>query len=105
MPFPNLLAWVVLVAVPLNLVSVLILVLGTRQNPKNRVLRHDAITAVVVLLQVIVFGLIFVNNDTVPPPLPTEWTKLITRLTLAVLAYVPALLFIGWYLFNGHDEP
>lgn len=87
----SLLALIVLIiGVPLNLLVTGMLWQRHKVSPTNRVLRERFITAAVVLVLVVVFGLIFVNNDRLPPPLDTDVTKLITRLAFLGLAVIPA---------------
>ena len=94
----NLLGLVVLlVGTPLNVIVTVMLWRRSMAHPQLRVLRERAVTASLVLLAVIVFGLIFVNNDTVPPPLPAEVTKWVTRSVLLALAIVPALYWLLLY--------
>jgi hypothetical protein len=95
---PMLLGWLVLViGVPLNLFVVGMLLRKSRARPDLRVLRERFITAVVILALVLVYGLIFVNNDTIPPPFDLATTKLITRLAMLGLAIVPASIWLWLY--------
>lgn len=88
---------VLLVGVPLNLYVTLRLWGLHRASPEIKVLRERAIVAVVVLVTVLVFGLIFVNNDRLPPPLSIDATKVITRLVLLALAIIPAIYWLRLY--------
>lgn len=87
-----------LIGVPLNLAVVLILREKARQDPGARLLRKDLIAFAVILVHVLVFGVIFVNNDQIPPWLDTAATKIITRLGELALATVPAAIFLWIYL-------
>lgn len=88
---------VLLVGVPLNLYVTVRLWMLHRASPEIKVLRERAIVAAVVLFTVIVFGLIFVNNDQALPLLAGEATKLITRGVLLALAIIPALYWLRLY--------
>jgi hypothetical protein len=95
---PSLLAvLVVVVGVPLNLYVTRKLWGLSRSKPEVRVLRERALVSAVVLLIVAVFGLIFLNNDTVPPILGLDVTKIVTRLAIVVLAFVPAAYWLILY--------
>lgn len=101
----NLLGMLVLVlGVPLNAVVVYMLWRRSSAFPRIRVLNERAVTASLLLLAVFVFGLIFVNNDTVPPPLPAEVTKWVTRSVFLLLAVVPAVYWLVLYLIATNDE-
>jgi hypothetical protein len=63
----------------------------------HRVLRERGITATVVLLVVVVFGLIFTNNDLIPPPFNSESTKIVTRFAILSLAIIPAAYWLILY--------
>ena len=94
----NLLGLVVLlVGTPLNVIVTVMLWRRSMRYPELRVLRERAVTASLVLLTVVVFGLIFVNNDTLPPPLDVVITKWVTRVVLLLLAIVPALYWLLLY--------
>lgn len=96
--FDNILAVLVLVVgVPLNLLVTVLLWRRSHDNPRILVLRERLIVEVGVLLLTIVFGLIFLNNDSLPPPLSTEITKLVTRAVLLGVAVIPALYWLWLY--------
>ena len=98
MTLANVLGLLVLViGVPLNLYLVFRLHGLAKAHPDAWVLHERARLAVIVLVIVVVFGLIFVNNDTLPPPLNTDSTKLITRAALLTLAIVPAVSWLWRY--------
>ena len=98
MSLPNLLAIAVLVVgVPLNVIVAWMLWRRYREAPYIRTLRERLIVELAVLLVVVVFGLIFLNNDTLPPPLDLDITKIITRATLLVIAVVPAAYWLWLY--------
>lgn len=102
---PNLLGLLVLlVGTPLNLLVTVMLWRRSLNYPRIRVLRERAVVASAVLLTVVVFGLIFVNNDTLPPPLSTEITKWVTRAVLLLLAIVPALYWLILYRFTSRER-
>lgn len=88
---------VLLIGVPLNLYVTAKLLVLARSQPTFRVLRERAIVAVCVLLVVVVFGLIFLNNDTIPPFFGTDTTKIITRIAVLIVATVPALYWLRLY--------
>lgn len=90
-------ALVIGVGLPLNLYVTIRLWGLSRASPELRVLRERAVVAVAVLLLVIVFGLIFVNNDLVPPPLSFENTKFFTRITMLIVSVVPAAYWLWLY--------
>jgi hypothetical protein len=94
----NLLAVLTLVVgVPLNAYVVWRLGRLHRANPDLMVLRERGIVGTAVLINVVVFGLIFVNNDIVPPILGLDLTKLITRAVVLFMAIVPALYWLRLY--------
>lgn len=98
MNLPNILAIAVLVVgVPLNALVTVMLWRKSHAHPRIRVLRERLIAETAVLVLVIVFGLIFLNNDTLPPPLDTDVTKLVTRAVLLGVAVVPALYWLWLY--------
>jgi len=95
---PGLLGLLTLVVgVPLNLYLTIRLWRVARANPDLRVLRERAITASAVLLLVLVFGLIFLNNDAIPPWLAGEQTKLLTRLAMFLASVAPAAYWLWLY--------
>jgi hypothetical protein len=83
------------IGVPLNVAATLLLLRKSREAPHLRVLRERFLVAVVTTVAVLLFGLIFVNNDQTVPPLDLETTKWITRLAMLGLAVIPAA---GWIL-------
>lgn len=89
---------VLLVGVPLNTLVVVLLWRRSHANPGIRVLGERLVVAAFVLLVVTVFGLIFVNNDTVPPPLDISVTRLVTRTSMLLIAIVPAAYWL-WLWF------
>lgn len=97
------LAWVVLlVGVPLNVITTMLLLGKSRQAPGLRVLRERFITALVVTIVVLFFGVIFVNNDREVPWLGLDATKLITRFAMLGMAVIPA---VGWLLIYRRRRP
>lgn len=95
---PAVLAWlVILVGIPLNVGVAVLLLRKYRKAPHLRVLRERFVAELAVLLVVVVFGLIFANNDTLPPPLDTDATKLITRAAVLIIAIVPATYWLLLY--------
>ena len=97
MPVPELLGLgVLIVGVPLNLYVVMML-RRLRQEEPNPVLDVLLVLWVLVLIIAAIFGLIFVNNDTVPPPLDVLSTKIITRSIVLALVTVPAVSLIVAY--------
>lgn len=98
----NVIATLVLViGVPLNALVTVLLFRAWLANPGIRVLRDRLIAALAVLGLVLVFGLVFVNNDTLPPPLDLATTKLVTRLTILAIAVIPAC---AWLLLYRRGE-
>lgn len=96
---PEVIAVLVLViGVPLNVLVTVLLWRTYRAHPTYRLLRERLVVEIAVLLVVVVFGLIFVNNDTLPPPLDTGATKIITRWIMLGVAIIPACywLFLYW---------
>lgn len=85
------------VGVPLNARVAWRLWSLARATPSNVVLRDRAIVATAVLLFVIVFGLIFVNNDLATPVVSFSDTKLITRSVALIVAIVPASYWLWAY--------
>lgn len=89
------LGWLVLaIGVPLNLYVVLLLRRRARARRDLGVLGERYLTALCLGVGVLVFGLIFVNNDQLVPPLSVEVTKIITRSIFFVLAVVPAVAWL-----------
>jgi hypothetical protein len=92
------------IAVPLNVVVTLMLLHQSRLHPKLRVLRERFIAAAAVLFTLVVFGLIFVNNDQAAPPLNEDATKIITRLAMLVVGVVPAAYWLWLYRAGGRKR-
>lgn len=106
MPLANILALLVLlVGVPLNAVVTIMLLRRSRDAPTIKVLRERMVVSACVLLVVVVFGLIFLNNDTLPPPFDVGFTKIVTRLVMLIIAIVPAAywLYLYWIDTNGQS--
>jgi hypothetical protein len=106
MPLPNILAIaVLLVGVPLNVIVTIMLFRRSREAPTIKVLRERMVVSAVLLLALVVFGLIFLNNDTLPPPFDVTLTKIVTRSAMLLLAVVPAsyFLFLYWIDTNGES--
>lgn len=85
------------IGVPLNLyvtARLWSLWLGDR---RNAVLRERAIAALIVLITVFVFGLIFLNNDLPVAPVSFDDTKIVTRLAILGLAVVPGCYWLYLY--------
>lgn len=98
MNLPNLLAVLVLVVgIPLNVLVTVMLWRRSHAYPRIRVLRERLIAETGVLVLTIVFGLIFLNNDALSPPLDTDVTKLVTRLVLLGVAVIPACYWLWLY--------
>ena len=88
---------VLVVGVPLNVYVTLKLRTLSASSPRVRVLRERVLVSATVLLVVAVFGLTFWNNDTVPPVLGLDITKLVTRAAILILAIVPACYWLFIY--------
>lgn len=98
MSVPSLLGYLVLcVGVPLNVFVTWRLWSLYRSEPHNLVLRDRVVISAFVLVVVIVFSLLFLNNDAVPPPLNFESTKLVSRFVTLLLAVVPASYWLWIY--------
>lgn len=98
MSLPTLIALAVLiVGVPLNLYVTIRLWRLAGARPRLRVVRDRSIVSATVLVIVVVFGLIFLNNDWTPTFLSGDTTKIITRLAILVLAVVPASFWLWIY--------
>jgi len=98
MTVPTMLAVLVLVVgVPLNVYVTAHLWRLSLVSPRIKVLRERAIVSTFVLIIVLLFGLVFVNNDMPSPVLPFDETKLFTRLAMLTLAIVPALYWLRIY--------
>jgi hypothetical protein len=95
---PSIVALVTLaVGLPLNLYVTVKLWRLSRAAPWSKVLRHSAIGATSVLLLVVVFGIIFLNNDLPSPILTGDETRYITRFVVLVVSVVPALYWLRLY--------
>jgi hypothetical protein len=57
--------------------------------------------ALAVLVTIVVYGLIFLNNDLVPPPFSLDVTKYLTRIAMVVLALGPAAYWL--WLYRGRS--
>lgn len=90
---------VLLVGVPLCVLATFELWLTWRSDKTSKVLLRDLQVQFVILLAVFVFGLIFRNNDTLPPPLDTAATKLITRYVILGVALISSLTFL-WLVWR-----
>lgn len=88
---------VLAIGVPLNVIVVTLLWQKSNAAPHLQVLRERFIVAGAVLVLVIVFGLIFLNNDRLPPFLTTDVTRLITRSVVLAIAVVPATYWLLLY--------
>lgn len=88
------------IGVPLNLLVTVRLWRLSRAYPRIRVLRERALVALVVLLLVTVFGLLFVNNDLTIPILDSGATKIVARSAILVLAILPAVYWL--LLYRNH---
>jgi len=88
---------VLVVAMPLNWMVTIMLWRLHLQFPSYRLLRERGIVATGVSIIVTVFALVFLNNDTIPPPFDLAWTKVITRATILVFSVVPALYWLYLY--------
>lgn len=88
---------VLFLGVPLNLLVTVLLMRQAIANPGIRVLTDRLIASIAVLLMVIVFGFIFLNNDSLPPMLTTDTTRIITRFVLLCVAVIPALYWLSLY--------
>ena len=95
MSFTTVLATLVLVlGVPLNLYVSVRLWRLSRMAPDVPLLRERAIVSVAVFLLVLVFGIVFLNNDVAVPFLRFEDTKLYTRLAMLAVAIIPATYWL-----------
>lgn len=98
MNLPNVIALVVLViGIPLNIAVTFLLYQAYRSRPGNRVLRERFVAELAVLLLVMVFVIVFLNNDSSVPPIETEVTKVITRLAMLGMAVIPASYWLYLY--------
>lgn len=93
--FTEWLAWLTLgFGVPLSLITTLVLLRKWRRKRYLKVLLRDVKTAAIITVVVLVFGLIFVNNDMIEPWLDVDTTKWITRLAILALAIIPAVTLL-----------
>ena len=90
-------ALTLLVGVPLNYYVTRKLWRLSAERPDLRVLRERAIVSTAVLLIVFVFSLVFFSNDSVPPILGSDITKIVTRVAILALAVVPATYWLRIY--------
>jgi len=98
MSITSALGWAVLVfGVLLNLWVAKILFIKMLDRPEIGLFRERFASAVLAIVIAIVFGLIFINNDTLPPPIDIITTKIITRLSLLGLVTFPALIWLWLY--------
>ena len=98
MRFVSLLAVATLaVGVPLNLYVTGRLWRLWFNDRTNAVLRERAIAATLVLVTVLVFGLIFLNNDLPVSPVTFEDSKVFTRITILGLSVCPACYWLWLY--------
>ena len=95
MSVPTILATLVLVVgVPLNLYVSLRLWRLSRQAPDVPFLRERAVVSLAVFLLVLIFGIIFLNNDVEVPFLRFDDTKFYTRLAMLGVAVIPATYWL-----------
>jgi hypothetical protein len=87
----------VILSLPLNLYVIRRMFKESKAIPRNKVLKHDIVVAGCVILFIIVYGSIFVNNDQAVPPLSLAATKIITRVVALVIAYAPAGVWAWMY--------
>lgn len=98
MNWPNVVALIVLaIGVPLNIAVTLLLYRAYRQRPNNRVLRERFVAELAVLVLIVVFVIVFLNNDSLIPLITTETTKLVTRLVMLAVAVIPASYWLYLY--------
>jgi small neutral amino acid transporter SnatA (MarC family) len=94
-------ALVLVIGAPLNLYVTFKLWRLSRERPQLRVLRERALVAFAVLVVVVVFGLIFLNNDLDAPILTFDQTKLYTRAVMLFVAVGPASYWLYLYRVKG----
>lgn len=107
-----LIGWATLIiAFPLGALAAALLYQAHRQAIEDlghplRVLRLQLVVEVVLTCLMLLFGLIFVNNDQVPPPLDVETTKYITRIAILLAGLIPTVMWLWIYLKpqRGSDE-
>ena len=95
---------VVVVGVPLNAYVTVRLWRLSRVAPDVRYLRERAVASLAVLILIAVFGVIFLNNDVAVPFLRFEDTKLYTRLTMLLVAVIPASYWL-WLTRKVERQP
>jgi hypothetical protein len=93
-----------LVGVPLNVIATYLLLRKSREAPHLRVLRERFVVAAITTIVVLVFGIIFVNNDREIPWLGLDATKLITRVAMLGIAIIPAVSWLFIYRALGRRE-
>lgn len=91
-----LLAYLVIIAVPAHWIVVGALWRLLRARPDNLVLRDRFLVAVFLASLVTMFGLVFINNDIIPPPFTVDQTRVVTR-TMVLLSIVPSLYWLWLY--------
>lgn len=102
MEFTAVLAWLTVgVGFPVSTLAALLSWKKVRQRPDLDVLKERAVTASIIAVGVLFFGLIFVNNDQLIPPFDVDTTKIVTRSAMLVLGIVPALLWLRLYWKYG----
>lgn len=94
---------VLFVGAPLNFIVTWILWRRVIEAPDVKVLLERLIASIFMLMVTIVFGLIFLNNDSIPPLLGLEWTKIITRISMLVMAIAPATYWL-WLYFGDRGR-
>lgn len=93
---PVILAWLVIVAVPVHWIVFGALWRLVRKQPHNLVLRDRFLVAGFLAIVVTLFGLVFINNDIIPPPFTPPQTMVVTR-TAILLLIVPSLYWLWLY--------
>jgi hypothetical protein len=92
---------VLVVGFPLNLYVTFKLWRLSRERPDLGVLRERAVVSAAVLILVVVFGLIFLNNDLHAPILSFDETKFWTRTAMLIVAVGPASYWLYLYRSKG----
>jgi hypothetical protein len=95
---------VLLIGVPLNVLVTILLLRMWQKAPYLRVLRERFIVSFILTIVLLVFGLIFVNNDQEVPPISDVATKLITRVAMLVIAIIPAVTWLLIYRRKQSDK-
>ena len=88
---------VLVIGVPLNLYVTHKLRQLSVLEPSIKLLRERALVSTIVLGIAVIFGLVFMNNDSLEPLLSLEITKLITRSAVLILVIVPAAYWLWLY--------